>query len=408
MPELGDLEVYNGISEINNKNYIDALEHFEKGTLFDNENALLFTGIIYFAGFGLKKREPAKAMEFFKRAVSKWNSPVAQYMIGTMYFDGDEGVLQDKIMGFRSISLAAENNWPYAITNMGLMYTSDSYIKSPSLEKALFWYEKLAERDTDLVIPVEEGKRYLFGNEKFEVDLSHVDRKTMKKVQDLLYNYHGAYSPVLSVRETYKDRIPDFDDFQHILIWILLSETNLTGVYSCQLGLASAYITAHKEDPQYASKILYWLALSAKKKGTTYYMALGRAYYDCPYVKRDQKEAIKWFNLACNEDQVQDGEAFYCLGDIYQKGWDGVTQDYKIAYSCFKSAFDLGYCMGATRIASFYCKGFGVEKSEVNTIEWLSKAKAKGCSAAEWLLDLIDKKGYNFTRQYIKRLNKPY
>lgn len=73
--------------------------------------------VFHFAGFGLTKRNPSKALRLFKVIALTWNNRIAQYLIGVMYFEGDIGVSMDQGVALQWFLLAANNGWSDAITN---------------------------------------------------------------------------------------------------------------------------------------------------------------------------------------------------------------------------------------------------------------------------------------------------
>ncbi|KAI9342422.1 hypothetical protein BD770DRAFT_476214 [Pilaira anomala] len=437
-PDPGDRDVFNGIQEINKNNYIEALKHFEKGSNYDNEYALLFSAVIYYNGAGINKREPAKAMDLCKKVVSEWNNYVAQYLVGLMYIEGDGDIPLDIETGVYWISLSAERGWPYAIATMGNILSGYVPCKTDE-KKAITWLEKLAKKDNNETEIIKDKTFYLFGNKNLEVDFTHANQKFMKWVQENWLGI-GYISPFKGLYEITIDTL-DFENYQRIVIWDLLTEKESSGVVASQSVLSKIYLYGGSYVPKDFTKALYWTKMAAKKNSAAACLSIGKSYVDCYGYMTNFKESIKWyhesyilgsieasfylglmyykgagfkkdfkkalylFNSKVNRDNRGSTYlAYFYMGEIYRTGRkDDVPQDYKAAYVCYETAFELGHDIAAIKIAGFYCEGLGVEKDEAKTIEWLRKSAASvdRMSSAQDLLNIISENGYVATEHII-------
>lgn len=179
-------------------------------------------------------------MELCKRVASDWKNSVAQYLIGSMYFDGDDGVPKDETSGIHCILLSAENGWPYARARMEEIYGYDDVPNIKDHQMAIIWFNSVAKNDDNETDSIKDETFYLFGNKNFEVDFTHANKEAMKSVQCSLNK--GFILPVKCLRFTYKDiPVPYFDDLRRILIWNLLTEKKSSGVVASQIGLHLIY-----------------------------------------------------------------------------------------------------------------------------------------------------------------------
>lgn len=96
---------------MNQNDYTNALHHFEKSSTYNNEYGLLFFAIFNFTGLGLDKRDVKKALDYYNLAATEWQNRVAQYLLGMLYFDGDENIPEDYITAKKWLTLAADNGW---------------------------------------------------------------------------------------------------------------------------------------------------------------------------------------------------------------------------------------------------------------------------------------------------------
>lgn len=103
---------------------------------------------------------------------------------------------------------------------------------------------------------------------------------------------------------------------------------------------------------------------------------LGFKYLDGDEVPQDTNEAIRWFRLAAEQDDVH---AAYTLGRTYNNG-EGVAQDYEEARKWFMIAARQGDANSQYRISEMYLEGHGVEKDLVQAYAWLSLAIGNGAN----------------------------
>lgn len=82
----------------------------------------------------------------------------------------------------------------------------------------------------------------------------------------------------------------------------------------------------------------------------------------------------------------RDANGFINLGTCYLSGI-GCAKDYKMAFSCFKAAAELGHPEGMDYLSASYELGNGVPKSEERSLYWKMRGRAaRGDEAADrWL-----------------------
>ena len=110
--------------------------------------------------------------------------------------------------------------------------------------------------------------------------------------------------------------------------------------------------------------------------------ALGCRYYDGDGVRRDYKEALKWYRLAA----AQGHNSGLCdVGYCYRNG-HGVRRDYGKAIPYYKQAADQGCPTGAYWLAHAYEHGEGVPKDLAKAKRWYEISRDRGdCDAADAL-----------------------
>lgn len=92
-------------------------------------------------------------MDLFKKITLQWNNPVAQYLIGGTYFEGDQGISRHEKHAHKWLSLAGENNWADAMVFLGSGYHDGNLFKKDD-QKALSWFQRVAQKDDSETEPL--------------------------------------------------------------------------------------------------------------------------------------------------------------------------------------------------------------------------------------------------------------
>ena len=99
-------------------------------------------------------------------------------------------------------------------------------------------------------------------------------------------------------------------------------------------------------------------------------MNLGWMHHKGLGVEQNYKTAIKWYEMAANQDNE---DAQHTLGNLYRNGEgkkDAVTKDLNKAMYYYKKASDNGFPYSTFTIGLMYEKGEGVDKSVKNSAKW--------------------------------------
>ena len=102
-------------------------------------------------------------------------------------------------------------------------------------------------------------------------------------------------------------------------------------------------------------------------------MNLGWMHHKGLGVEQNYKTAIKWYEMAANQDNE---DAQHTLGNLYRNGEgkkDAVTKDLNKAMYYYKKASDNGFPYSMFTIGTMYEKGEGVDKSIKNAAKWFKK-----------------------------------
>ena len=102
-------------------------------------------------------------------------------------------------------------------------------------------------------------------------------------------------------------------------------------------------------------------------------MNLGWMHHKGLGVEQNYKTAIKWYEMAANQDNE---DAQHTLGNLYRNGEGkkgAVTKDLNKAMYYYKKASDNGFPYSTFTIGLMYEKGEGVDKSVKNAAMWFKK-----------------------------------
>ena len=99
-------------------------------------------------------------------------------------------------------------------------------------------------------------------------------------------------------------------------------------------------------------------------------------------MKRDYKEAAKWYKSAANYDRA---EAMVALGEMYRTG-RGVPVNYVQAKNYFDRAVEFYNYWGYRGLGKLYANGQGVPRDEAKAADYYLKGAENGDQEAMFLL----------------------
>lgn len=384
---------------------------------------MLFLAIFYYTGYDLPERNPVKAMNLFKKIASQWKNPVAQFFLGILYFYGDHNISKDEQCAMDWFELSASNSWSYALAYIGFAYERGIFV-DPDHQKAIDLYEKIANKDDNDKDIIDDGTLYLFGNKRFELDLSNVSKEIISKISCKTNNI-VAISPDMCLCNNHF--ITTSLDIKRIMLWeSLLTNKKSSAVAASQCSISALYALELNNVPQDFKKTVYW-AKKGIKNGSSIscaYLAscyeegvgvsrnineamklykkslslggdtnfqIGFLYYRGVQIKQDWKQALNYFEVVKLPKQCL--FSYFFMGDMYEQGKRGI-RDYNKALEYYTKSFELGNLGVAHFICILYARGLGVKKDDKQAFEWLQKASSMGCLLASSSLDAIDRKGF--------------
>lgn len=313
---------------------VQSIEECEKLAEKGNLEAQCEAAVRYFWGIGTTENwELAKRWAFL---AAEAGEAEAQYYVFVIldYYKSSE----NKKEAFEWCKKAAEQEYVPAIYHMGKLCAIGKGT-GISLEKAILWYDKAAEK----------GHKYAY-NERERL-------QALKKCAEE------------NVPEALKQEM-------------CLAEG---GDPDAQEGLAYRYMKGYDVLPD-EEKALYWSEKAANQGNVNAQYRMARFYMAGEVVDRDPNIAAYWYEKAAENGII---EAMYQLGRLYYDGKD-IERNPELAAKWMSMAARKDHARAMCVLGHMYCDGFGVEKSAYKAREMYRRAADRGCGSAMTYWELVD------------------
>ena len=127
---------------------------------------------------------------------------------------------------------------------------------------------------------------------------------------------------------------------------------------------------------------------------------LGVLYDNGRGVRKDYKEAVKWYRKAAEQGLAG---AQNNLGVLYDNG-QGVRKDYKEAVKWYRKSAEQGYSKAQSNLGMMYAKGKGVLQDYKEAVKWYRKSAEQGYSPSHYLLGVMYHNGTGVPKDYVMTL----
>lgn len=156
---------------------------------------------------------------------------------------------------------------------------------------------------------------------------------------------------------------------------------------SVTIGFTS---TVHKRNSPHGQDYINQLLAEGKKGNASAYTDLGEVYQYGDYGQsQDFKKAIDYYNKAI---KAGDPRAYARLGIMYQRS-EGVAQSHKKAFELYEKSANNGSPIGMSSLGIMYANGFGVKKDDKKAFELYYKSFYLGNARAALQLALAYSNG---------------
>ena len=171
------------------------------------------------------------------------------------------------------------------------------------------------------------------------------------------------------------------------------------------------YLLKASVDKKKLGAVLYILQVWSKKGNAVAQFHLGNFYANRADIKRDYKEAFKWFEKSAKQGHMGSQNA---LGVLYYQGY-GVAKDYQQAFIWYTKAANGGDTSAQSNLGDMYLGGNGVKKDYSKALEWYRKSATQGNAIAQYRMgysyehgNLVNKDFNQAVYWYKKSANQGY
>ena len=335
-------------------------------------------------GWGVKK-DKREAVRWYRKSAEQ-GLTTAQYDLGVMYEYGT-GVEEDKREAARWYSKSAEQGLADAQHNLGVMYENGIGIKQDDGE-AVRWYRKSAEQG---FAESQNNLGAAYGNGEgvkqdyreayiwFSIAKANGQETATESIRKTEWHLYLTEAEIKSAKQEAQRRLDEINNRA-----ISLSDDALTE-NSCE---------THESDDLEGVRYL------AEQGNMKAQYILGLMYNLGEGVKKDNKEAVRWYRKAAEQGHA---DAQYNLGAAYGNG-EGVEQDYREAARWYRKSAEQGHADAQFNLGVAYNKGEGVKQDDRESARWWRKSAEQGFTKAQYNLCIM----YSLGKGVIQDLREAY
>ncbi|KXS16575.1 HCP-like protein [Gonapodya prolifera JEL478] len=319
-----------------------ALQWLMKAAGGQDAAAKCWVGHYYAYGYAVVPINNHKAVELWQLTADQ-GSPAARMKMGWAYWDGDNGLKEDKEQAWKWLQKALDQGYPHTERqqenpqvqhDLGLCYYNGVTMEK-DFQQAVQCFRKAAEQG-------DACAHYYLG---------------------------GCYLQGYGVEK----------DVQQAVQWFRKAAEQ--GLAHAQMWLGCCYYRGEgvMKDVQQA---VQWIRKPAEQGLADAQSILGKCYYNGAGVEKDFQQAVQWYRKAAEQG---DADAQSNLGGCYYTG-EGVEKDFLQAVHWYRKAAEQGDADAQSNLGGCYYTGEGVEKDFLLAVHWYCKAAEQGDAAAKsWL-----------------------
>ena len=352
-------------------------------------------GLCHHLGLGVK-RDPAKAMEWYKKAAASGHAG-AQNNLGLLYDEGAAGP-RDPRKAHELYLSAAQADFADAEFNLGLNYATGTVVGQDWREAAA-WYEKAAAQGHMAALN-NLGNVYFLGR-GVPVDMVRACEYLRRPAEAGLAGSQLLYGAALLaegkkeegsswVRRSAEGGFPPGQFFwatalfegrtvernpQEAVKWARRAAEKMPAFLPAKAAETQALVAEillydKAGVPPAPAEALRRARLAAEQGHPRGQFLTGLCYQRGIGVERDVPTAIKWYRLAAAQNEPQ---AALNLGQIFESGFN-VPVDYAETAKWYRLAADGGNGQAQYRLALCYRDGLGLETDVAQAVTWLRRA----------------------------------
>ena len=372
-------------------NYAKALELYElaaeRGSVLGMEAAGHYYRLNY---VNEDEGNGAKAVEYFQKAIER-NSNYSRVELALCHETGT-GTEKNYQKAFDLYEQAAQNGYPFANLKMAYYYEDGLIGEKEDLAKALENFQKAADNDlAEGMYNVGRFYRYAVGLpenpqlaiENFLKASEGGDGQAMIEMAAIYEYEYGGYEFDAQKAMDYMQQAADMgypyaqykvgyyhyyglieQDIKKGMEWF--NKSYERGYPYAALMLGNYYLYNHGGEKEYDKAFEYYKFAEERNCMNE---GLGICYEFGFGVEENNTEAIKYYNLAAEKDNVA---AKYRLGLCYKYG-TGTTENMTEAYNWFEKAVEDDHLNAQYEMAMMLLDGIGVAQDETRATQMLAK-----------------------------------
>ncbi|POG76297.1 kinase-like domain-containing protein [Rhizophagus irregularis DAOM 181602=DAOM 197198] len=266
-------------------------------------------------------------------------------------------------------------------------YYRDGVETEKNLEKALYWYQKAAEKDH--TIAMFNLANYYYNGKGTEKNFKKAFYWYQKAAEN--GQIHAMYNLVAYYRngeETEKNLEKSF-------YWC--QKAAKKGHIDAIFNLAACYRNGEGTEKDF-EKAFYWCQEAAEKDHIIAMFNLANHYYNGKGAEMNFEKAFYWCQKAAEKGQI---DAMYNLAVYYRNG-KGAEKNFEKAFYWYQKAAKKDHIIAMFNLANHYHNGEGTEKNLEKAFHWYQKAAETGQIDAMYKLAIYYRNGEGTEKNFEK------
>ena len=188
-------------------------------------------------------------------------------------------------------------------------------------------------------------------------------------------------------------------------LWEFTEDVTVTALWIRCFEYGLQYYEGDGVTQDYREAVKYF-RLAAEQEDVQGQYYLGECYYHGHGVSKDLEEAEKWYLLAEAQGNanacVRLGVCYCDLGYNYYNGFNGKTKDYEKAVEYYRLAADRGNAEAQYKLGVCYDDGEGVDQDYQEAAKWFELSANQGHKNAQWRMGFYCEHGYGVSQDYVE------
>lgn len=276
-----------------------------------------------------KQQKAASTGDLFLASANKGDRE-AQFKVGLMYLNGNDGFPKDERKAFHWLNKAASQDHTNAQFEIGMMYYKPGNDDNSQAESLLLKAADKGHSNAQYFLAAIYSQ-----NQQYDDAARWLDRAFQN-------NHEEALEMLIDLYMSGKLGSPDKD---RVLRW--LEQASIKGLRDAQYKLGEEYLV-REEISNHNSKAFAWIEKSARNGYTQAKYKLATLYKEGIGARKQYTKSARWFREAAKEGHV---EAQYDLAELYLQGL-GLPRNKNKAKRWLEKAAEQGHMKAKVKLGS--------------------------------------------------------